>query len=135
MTEGMARSKIIFKRAPQDTSQSQRDSEPLQWTLAQPLPLPSPGHSTTSVPGTERSGHQSRPRPGDSASSNSDLDSGILRDEERFQTCAGVRVPSPFLPPLPPEDLLAPASWRVQPDTSPEPQDADKHRQEQKEGH
>lgn len=32
MTEGMARSKIIFKRAPQDTSQSQRDSEPLQWT-------------------------------------------------------------------------------------------------------
>lgn len=72
------------------------------------------------------------PSPGDSASSNRDLDSGILRDEDRFQTCAGVRVLSPLLPPPPPGDLLAPASWRVQPDTSPKPQDAGKHRQEQK---
>lgn len=108
-------------------------------------PCSGPWHSLSRCPapdtpphlcqGPSAAGTRAGPTLGTQPPLNSDLDSEILRDEERFQTCAGVRVPSPFLPPLPPEDLLAPASWRVQPDTSPEPQDADKHRQEQKEGH
>lgn len=114
------------------TFRSHRETAPLQWTPGTTSPAAQPWtlHHICARDRVQRAPEPAHP--GDSASSNRDLDSGILQDEDRFQTCAGVRVLSPLLPPPPPGDLLAPTSWRVQPDTSPKPQDASKHRQEQK---